>query len=79
VGVPTPSGPTSGGPAPMSVPGNGQVVIQIFTSPADAGGEPGPAPEGAEGEGDVEAHGWCWRRNCWRNYWRRNCWRNHCY
>ena len=70
------------GPGPeMTVPGTGgQVVIQIYTSGAEPGGY-GPPPEGAEGEGegDVEAHGWCWRRNWFSNCWRRNCWRNHCY
>ena len=29
-------------------------------------------------EGEVNAHGWCWRRNCFSNCWRRNCFRN-CY
>jgi hypothetical protein len=43
--------------------------------PMEGGYEQGP--EG-EAEGDVEAHGWCWRRNYFCNHWRRNCWRNHC-
>jgi len=80
VGVGPAPGPVGGGPGGMSVPGSGQVVIQIFTSEGGAGGPGGPAPEGGEeAEGDVEAHGYCWRRNCFSNYWRRNCWRNRCY
>ena len=79
------TGPALAGPGapqggPVSVPGSGQVVIQIFTS--EPGGPMGPPPEGAEGEGgeeeEVTAHGWCWRRNCFSNCWRRNCFRN-CY
>ena len=77
VGVGPAPGPVGPGPE-MTVPGTGgQVVIQIYTSGAEAGGY-GPAPEG-EAEGDVEAHGWCWRRNYFCNHWRRNCWRNHYY
>lgn len=79
-------GPAEGpiGPGPiqgMPVPGtNGQVVIQIHTGGAPMGGCEGGYEEGPEGEaeGDVEAHGWCWRRNYFNNCWRRNCWRNHC-
>ncbi|MEM9018631.1 MAG: hypothetical protein AAGC68_16605 [Verrucomicrobiota bacterium] len=37
------------------------------------------APASSERDGDVEAHGWCWRRNWFSNCWRRNCWRNYCY
>jgi len=76
VGVGSAPGPVGPGPE-MVVPGTGgQVVIQIYTSPADAG----PPPEGsAPPPPEVEAHGWCWRRNYFKNYWRRNCWRNHHY
>ena len=77
VGVGPAEGPV--GPNPqMMVPGTGgQVVIQIYTSGGDnGGGYEGPQSEG--GEGDVEAHGYCWRRNYFSNYWRRNCWRNSC-
>lgn len=81
-GVGPSEGPVGPGPGPdMVVPGtNGQVIIQIHTGGAPMGGgyEPGPGPE-AEGEGDVEAHNWCWRRNFFSNCWRRNCWRNHCW
>ena len=80
VGVGPAPGPV--GPAPqMVVPGTGgQVVIQIYTS----AGEPGPSFDGGPqvepgDEGQVEAHGWCWRRNYFSNCWRRNCWRNSCY
>ncbi|MEM7698996.1 MAG: hypothetical protein AAF236_11380 [Verrucomicrobiota bacterium] len=87
-GVAPPSRPTGPspkpGPAPeMAIPGTGgQVVIQIFPS-GDAGPIEGAAPaeqapEEGSIRGDVEAHGYCWRRNCFRNYWRRNCWRNSC-
>lgn len=79
VGVGPSEGPVGPGPQ-MVVPGSGgQVVIQIYTS---GGGEgpSGPPPQQGEGEeGQVEAHGWCWRRNCFANYWRRNCWRNSCH
>jgi hypothetical protein len=78
VGVGPAEGPVGPGPQ-MTMPGTGgQVVIQIYTSGGDSGpGYEAPAPEGAEG--DVEAHGYCWRRNCFSNYWRRNCWRNSCH
>jgi len=77
VGVGPAEGPVGPGPQ-MMVPGTGgQVVIQIYTSGGDnGGGYEGPQGEG--GEGDVEAHGYCWRRNYFSNYWRRNCWRNSC-
>lgn len=77
VGVGPDCGPVGPGPE-MVVPGTGgQVVIQIFSG---GGAEPGleSAPADDSG-GDVEAHGWCWRRNHFSNYWRRNCWRNHCW
>lgn len=81
VGVGPAPGPVGPGPE-MVVPGTGgQVIIQIHTGgapmgpPMEGGYEQGP--EG-EAEGDVEAHGWCWRRNYFCNHWRRNCWRNHC-
>src|SRR5690606_6176093 len=73
VGVGPAEGPVGPGPQ-LSVPGAaGQVVIQIYPSAGDAG-----APEAAASEGgdEVEAHGYCWRRNCFSNYGRRNCWRN---
>ncbi len=74
VGVGPAEGPVGHGPQ-LSVPGAaGQVVIQIYTSAGDAGAPEGAAAEGAGDE--VEAHGYCWRRNCFSNYWRRNCWRN---
>ncbi len=87
VGVGPAPGPVGPGPE-MSVPGTGgQVVIQVYTSGpggpsgpgGGGGGGYGPPPEGAEAEGDVEAHNWCWRRNCFSNCWQRNCWRNGCY
>jgi len=82
VGVGPAPGPVGPGPE-MVVPGTGgQVVIQIYTSqsegPAPMGG-PEPGYESGPETGDVEAHGWCWRRNWFRNCWRRNCWRNRCY
>lgn len=78
VGVGPSPGPV--GPAPqMVVPGSGgQVVIQIYTSPESQGAYEG-GPDEPGGEGEVEAHGWCWRRNHFCNHWRRNCWRNHCH
>ncbi len=77
VGVGPAEGPVGPGPQ-MMVPGTGgQVVIQIYTSGDSGGGYEAPQAEG--GEGDVEAHGYCWRRNYFSNYWRRNCWRNSCY
>jgi len=80
VGVEPSSGPVGPGPE-MVVPGTGgQVVIQIYTGqsegPPPTGGPEGP--QGQEPQGDVEAHGWCWRRNWFSNCWRRNCWRNSC-
>lgn len=79
VGVGPAEGPVGPGPQ-MVVPGTGgQVVIQIYTSAGEPGGGPYEAPpEGQGGEGEVEAHGWCWRRNYFCNHWRRNCWRNSC-
>ncbi|NNE94104.1 MAG: hypothetical protein HKN23_20850 [Verrucomicrobiales bacterium] len=78
------TGPAVAGPGvppqnagPVSLPGTGQVVIQIFTSDG-LEGPTGPAPEGEGNEEEVTAHGWCWRRNCFHNCWRRNCFRN-CY
>ncbi len=38
----------------------------------------GPGPQEESASADVEAHGWCWRRNYFHNCWRRNCWRNYC-
>jgi hypothetical protein len=77
VGVGPAEGPVGPGPQ-MMVPGaSGQVVIQIYTSAEGAGVYEAPPEEG--GEGDVEAHGYCWRRNYFSNCWRRNCWRNSCY
>lgn len=79
VGVGPAPGPVGPGPE-MTVPGTGgQVVIQIYTSGNEAGGYQGPPPGEEPEEGDVEAHGWCWRRNYFCNHWRRNCWRNHCW
>jgi len=76
-GVGPASGPVGSGPD-MVVPGTGgQVVIQIYPGGGAPGAESAPSEE--EVGGDVEAHGWCWRRNYFRNYWRRNCWRNHCW
>ncbi len=74
---PTPAGGASQ-PASFAVPGAGQVVIQIFTSPED--GAVMHSVPGQQGEEDSEltAHGYCWRRNSFSNCWRRNCWRN-CY
>lgn len=78
VGVGPAEGPVGPGPQ-MMVPGTGgQVVIQIYTSGGDSGGGYEGGPQGEGGEGDVEAHGYCWRRNYFSNYWRRNCWRNSC-
>lgn len=79
-GVGPAPGPVGPGPE-MVVPGTGgQVIIQIHTGGAPMGGGYGPGPEGEQPEeGDVEAHGWCWRRNYFSNCWRRNCWRNHCW
>lgn len=75
------NGPSEGpvGPSPeMMVPGTGgQVVIQIYTSAGESGGGYEAVPAGVECE--VEAHGYCWRRNYFNNCWRRNCWRNSCY
>ena len=69
--------PSSVSPAPpMTVPGTGgQVVIQIYTSGNEANGCEPTTEEPGE-IADVEAHGWCWRRNYFSNCWRRNCWRN---
>lgn len=79
VGVGPDEGPVGPGPQ-MVVPGTGgQVVIQIYTSSPDAGGYEAPQGGGESGEGSVEAHGYCWRRNYFNNCWRRNCWRNSCY
>lgn len=80
VGVGPAEGPVGPGPQ-MTVPGTGgQVVIQIYTSGGDGGGYGAPPQgEGQGGEGDVEAHGYCWRHNHFCNHWQRNCWRNSCH
>ncbi|MEM9281415.1 MAG: hypothetical protein AAGA96_06285 [Verrucomicrobiota bacterium] len=79
-GVAPAQGPVGPGPE-MVVPGSGgQVVIQVYTSTAGSSCSPPPSEvDTAVEAGDVEAHGWCWRRNYFSNCWRRNCWRNHCW
>lgn len=71
-GGPGPGGPSGGMGSTHTVPGGGQVVIQVFPNAGGSGGGPPQSAEGGEGGGDVQAQscgGWrnCWRSNCWRN------------